>query len=116
MNWQDFKEILKYEIKIIFATEKEIRNLFPRRRGGVFFGFWVGDHGIYETRKEAIVMEEFLDLMEITSIKISLKDAMKLTDEEKDSVIEYAMALHLYASDNFEIEVPPRPKCLGFII
>jgi hypothetical protein len=52
------------------------------------------------------------DVLELVSITVKLIDVITWTDDQVKAALLWAYSVHLYASDNDEIKVPPKPDFL----
>lgn len=86
------------------SPEKVCHVLAETRPGGLIFAA--------EREEEPIAPAVLGDLLLLVDVGPPLADIEAWTDEQRDQAMRWASATHLSASDNDDVEVPPRPEFL----
>lgn len=56
--------------------------------------------------------ETLRDLLSLVEVDVALETIGAWTDDQCGQAADWAAAVHVFASDNYDVEVPPKPEFL----
>jgi hypothetical protein len=60
--------------------------------------------------------EELSDLLSLVGVEVTPADTTQWTPEQRGEAYHWAASVHLHASDNDDVKVPPRPVFLPVVV